>query len=233
MLNRLVCGVLVWVAGTSMAHAQFAVIDVAAIQQLVAQVTTLEQQLATAKDHLAQAQLQFQSLSGARGMERLLSSVDRNYLPGSLDELLSVVQAVPNAYGGLTHEVGAAVVANAVLTDGRLQSVGASEREQIDVSRRVAATLQGVTAQALATTSSRFASLQGLIAALAKTGDPKAVFDLQARISAEGLMLQNEQTKLLSLYELVDAQRRVNEQRGRERVVAGHGMFASRFQARP
>ena len=62
-----------------MARAQFAVIDVGAIAQLIAQAQTLEQQLATARDHLAQARADFDSTTGGRGMERLLGGIDRNY----------------------------------------------------------------------------------------------------------------------------------------------------------
>ena len=44
------------------ARAQFAVIDVGAITQLITEVQILEDQLTTARAHLAQAQLEFASL---------------------------------------------------------------------------------------------------------------------------------------------------------------------------
>ena len=56
------------------AHAQFAVIDVASLTQLVSQVQTLEQQLATARGQLTQAQASYQSMTGSRGMEQLLAA---------------------------------------------------------------------------------------------------------------------------------------------------------------
>ena len=59
-------------AVTPIVRAQFAVVDVGAITQLIEQVRTLESELAVARAHLAQAQTAFVSITGTRGMERLL-----------------------------------------------------------------------------------------------------------------------------------------------------------------
>src|SRR5258708_6623174 len=64
----------------SVGHAQFAVIDVGAIVQMVQEVATLAQQLKTAENQLLQAQAEFQAMTGGRGMEGLVSGVNRNYL---------------------------------------------------------------------------------------------------------------------------------------------------------
>src|SRR5438552_19195102 len=71
------------------AHAQWAVVDVGAIVQLVQQVVTMKEQLDTAKSHLTQAQQQYQSMTGGRGMQNLLgmSSQMRNYLPADWAQL--------------------------------------------------------------------------------------------------------------------------------------------------
>jgi hypothetical protein len=50
------------------AHAQFAVIDIASVTQLLAEVQTLAQQLETARSQLSQSQAEFQSITGNRGM---------------------------------------------------------------------------------------------------------------------------------------------------------------------
>ena len=57
--------------------------------------------------------------------------------------------------------------------------------------------------------------------------------DLQARVDAEQVMLQNEQTKQQVLYQGVQAQDWANAQRMRELAVAGHGEFQNRFQPQP
>ena len=215
------------------ARAQFAVIDVGAIAQLIAQAQILENQLTTARDHLAQAQAEFASITGGRGMERLLSGTQRNYLPASWAELQGAMQPTGGAYGALSGGIAATVAANAVLSQQALSLLPADVRAQIEMARRLAALQQNLTRQALANSSNRFASLQQLIDAIPAAEDQKAVLDLQARVNAENSMLQNEQSKLLTLYQLVQAEEHANQQQLRERALAGHGQFATRFQPVP
>jgi type IV secretion system protein VirB5 len=215
------------------ARAQFAVIDVGAITQLITQAQILEDQLTTARDHLAQAQAEFASITGGRGMERLLSGTQRNYLPASWAELQGAMLSAGGLYGALSGGVAATVAANAVLSPQALSLLPADVREQIITGRRLAALQQNLTRQALATTSDRFASLQQLIDAIPAAADQKAVLDLQARVSAESSMLQNEHSKLLTLFQLVQAEEHANRQQLGERAVLGHGQFATRFQPVP
>src|SRR5581483_5439435 len=69
------------------AAAQFAVIDVASLGQLIQQYQTLQQELTTAQTMLTQAQQQYQSMTGSRGMQNLLGGINRNYLPGTYSQL--------------------------------------------------------------------------------------------------------------------------------------------------
>jgi type IV secretion system protein VirB5 len=215
------------------ARAQFAVIDIGAITQLIAQVQILEDQLTTARDHLTQARAEFVSITGGRGMERLLSGTHRNYLPPNWAALQGAMLSAGGLYGALSSGVAATVAANAVLSPQALSLLPADVREQISTARRLAALQQNLTRQALLTTSNRFDSLQQLIDAIAAAEDQKAVLDLQARVGAESSMLQNEQSKLLTLFQLVQAEEHANRQQLRERAVVGHGQFATRFQPVP
>src|SRR6267154_2412727 len=67
----LLCSLLL-LAGVPAVQAQFAVIDVGAIAQMIEQVATMADQLSTARNHLRQAQQEFQAMTGGRGMEQLL-----------------------------------------------------------------------------------------------------------------------------------------------------------------
>jgi type IV secretion system protein VirB5 len=87
--------------------------------------------------------------------------------------------------------------------------------------------------EALATASDRFASIQRLIAAISTAGDQKAILDLQARISAELGMLQNEQTKMQVLYQATQAEESSLRQQALERAIQDQGIFATRFQPVP
>lgn len=223
----------VWLLSVSAARAQFAVIDVGAITQLIAQAAILEDQLATARDHLAQAQAEFDSMTGGRGMERLLSGAPRNYLPKSWDELEGAMQSAGGVYGALAGGVAATVTAGAVIPPQILALLPDDVGDQIKAARRLAALQQNLTRQALVTTSERFAALQQLIETIPAAGDQKAVLDLQARVAAEATMLQNEHSKLLVLFQAVQAEEHANERQVRERALVGHGRFAARFQPVP
>ncbi len=215
------------------AKAQFAVIDVGAITQLIAQVELLQDQLTTARAHLAQAQMEFASITGGRGMEQLLRGAPRNYLPTGWADLQAVMQGGGGNFGGLAGGVSATVAVNSILPSQQLALLPPDVRKQIEERRLLTALQQSLTRQALQTTSERFDSLQQLIAAIPAAEDQKAVLDLQARVAAENAMLLNEHTKLLTLSQVVQAQERANQQQMQERALVGHGQFAERFQPVP
>jgi type IV secretion system protein VirB5 len=226
--NRLLAlGTVCLIAGTPAAQAQFAVIDVASIAQLVQQLSTMAQQLTTMQNALRQAQQQYQSLTGDRGMENLLSGTARNYLPTDWVSLQAAVTQTGSAYPALAAAIQAAINANAVLTPQQVAALSAPERAQLLAERQSVATLQATTQQALATTSSRFASIQQLISAIGAAHDAKAILDLQARVSAEQGMLANDQTKLQVFYQAAQAQQWAIQQRNREQSITGIGSLRS------
>jgi type IV secretion system protein VirB5 len=219
--------------GAPAAHAQFAVIDVAAVTQLLSQVQQLEQQLATARSQLTQAQAEFQAMTGSRGMQTLLGATVRNYLPPDWATLQGVRQgagAAGGAYPALLAELTRAASANAVLSATQLRALPVPAAQSLQAGRESAALLESLTHEALANSSQRFAGLQQLIDTIGSARDQKAILELEARIGAEAGMLQNEQTKLEELYQGAQAEQWANAQRTRELIVAGHGQFAGRFQ---
>ncbi len=226
---------LIAVSVAPLARAQFAVIDAANISQMLAQAQVLEAQLATAHDHLAQAQHEFQSISGPRGMERLLTGVTRNYLPKDWSELDQLLQGADSGGRGstLSTQVQAAAKQIAALSPSRLAGLTPAMQRLIGADRSAAALAQVVARAALAATSERFAALQQLIDAIHGATDQKAVLDLQARIGAEQNMLQNEQTKLQVLYQASQANRWASEAHEREQSLAWQGQFDTRFRPTP
>jgi len=235
-LNRrfLVVCLLVSMAVTPAARAQWAVIDVPAIAQLVQEVQTMQQQLATARNQLQSAQQAVQAMTGDRGMQLLLGSITRNYLPANWTQVANVMQGrTPGGYSALSAEVRSAMAANAVLSPQRLALLSPQDQQQIVAARQASAMQQALSHEALANASARFASIQNLIAAISMAGDQKAILDLQARISAELGMLQNEQTKMQVLYQATQAQESANRQQARERAIQDQGRFETRFQPVP
>jgi type IV secretion system protein VirB5 len=214
------------------ARAQFAVIDVASLSQLISEVQVLEQQLATARGQLTQAETEYQSITGARGMGRLLTGTARNYLPPDWATLQGALQGSAR-YPRLAADLQSAVNAAGVLSIQQLAALSPAASAQLQQRRQTVALLQSLSHESLANSSSRFAAVQELIDAIAQASDQKAILELQARIAGEEDMLQNEHTKLQVLYQGVQAQDWANAQRVRELAIAGHGQFDTRFQPQP
>lgn len=216
------------------ARAQWAVIDVGAIAQLIQQLQAMERQLTTSRGQLLSAQQALQAMTGDRGMGNLLSGTQRNYLPTNWAQLIGALQGQhTGTYAGLSSSVQNNVTANSVLSPQQLATLSPSDQQQIQAARQWSALQQAVAQAALANASGRFAAIQTLIAAIPAAKDQKASLDLQARISAELGMLQNEQTKLQVLSQAMQAQESSLREQASERAIAGQGSFATRFQPVP
>ena len=201
------------------ANAQWAVVDVGAIAQLIQQIAKMEQQLTTMQAHLRQAEQEYQSITGDRCMENLLSVTVRNYLPSDWQTLQAAVTQTSSSYPALSAAAQSSLNSNAVLTSQQLAGMSPVERAQVVAARQSVAMLQATTSQALTTVSSRFATIQQLITAIGGARDQKAVLDLQARISAEQGMLANDQSKLQVIYQAAQAQQWAQQQRNREQAI--------------
>jgi Skp family chaperone for outer membrane proteins len=226
MRSRLILSVLLIglpLAGIRPAHAQFAVIDVASIVQLVQEVEQLQQQVETAKSQLAQAQSEYAAITGNRGMQQLLSGTVRNYLPSDWTQLAQVLQGSAGSFPTLNADVNALLSANSVLTASQVAQLSTLQQTQLLNARQSPALLQAMARAALQNSSDRFASLQQLITAIGTAVDQKGSLDLTARIAAEEGMLQNEQTKLQSLYQVAQSQEWARAQRAREQAIADQG----------
>jgi type IV secretion system protein VirB5 len=223
-----------WVGAAPAARAQWAVVDAPAIVQLIQEVQTMSQQLETARAQLLSAQQSLQAMTGNRGMGGLLSGTQRNYLPSNWSQVTGALsRSGTNGYGGLSSDVQNAMTANAVLSPQRLATLAPADQQQILAARQWNAMQQALSHEALANTSSRFAAIQSLIAAMSTALDQKASLDLQTRISAELGMLQNEQTKLFVLSQATHAQESSLRQQALEQAIVEHGRFETRFQPIP
>jgi type IV secretion system protein VirB5 len=216
------------------AQAQWAVVDAPALVQLIQQVKSMQQQLEMAANQLQSTQQALQAITGSRGMAGLLGGTNRNYLPVNWTQVINASQGSgTGGYTSLSSDVQSAITANAVLSPQRLAALSPADQQLIQASRQWSAVQQALAHEALANSSSRFAAIQSLIAAISTAADQKAILDLQARISAELGMLQNEQTKNQVLYQATQAQESAIRQQALERVIEGQGSFATRFQPAP
>jgi type IV secretion system protein VirB5 len=205
------------------AQAQFAVIDIGAITQLLIEVQQLEQALRVAQSTLAQSQQAYSAITGGRGMQLLLSGINRNYLPGTWTQLMGAQTGAGGVYGALGSDVTATIQRNAILTPTNTASFSAAENEQLTARRGAVALQESLTRQELANVSQRFASIQALINAIPTATDEKGILDLQARIQVEQGMLQNENSKLYVLYEAAQSQAQTERARADEQAIADIG----------
>jgi type IV secretion system protein VirB5 len=219
--------VFVAVVAAPQAQAQFAVIDVGAIAQLIQQVATMRDQLMTAKDQLDQARDALNSMRGRRGMEGLLSGEERNYLPADWPEWERTLQQATREYRALSRDLDRIMRANEVLTPDYVARWTPDQRERFLESRRSAAAMQMMSRKALESTSARFDSIEQLVRAIGSAADQKAILDLNARIAAEQAMLQNEHTKLGVMYEAMRAEETARKQRARELAIQARGSLRS------
>ena len=229
-MHKLIAVLVMFVIGaftTPVAHAQWAVVDVGAIAQLVQQVAKMEEQLSTMQAHLRQAEQEYQSITGDRGMQNLLSGTVRNYLPADWQSLQDAITQTTSAYPALAASIQSSLARNAVLTPQQLARLSPTERDRITSARQSVAMLQATTEQALGTISSRFATIQQLISAIGSARDQKAILDLQARIAAEQGMLANDQSKLQTVYQVAQSQQWALQQRNREQAISDIGSLRS------
>ena len=205
------------------AHAQFAVIDIGAITQLITEVEQLDEQLTVMHDELEQARAAYAAITGGRGMELLLNDLARNYLPEDWNELTQALEGAQGAYAALARDVNATVTRNAVLSDAALAQLSGPARASLIARRRGVALHEALARAALVNTSERFARIQELINAIPAATDQKAVLDLQARIAAEQGMLANEASKLQVLYQAAQVEANTVRQRADEQAIADIG----------
>jgi len=209
--------------GPPKAHAQFAVIDVGAIQQLLIQVQQMQQTIQLAQQQLGQAQQAYAAITGGRGMQLLLNGVVRNYLPMNWAQLLSAANGGGGIYGALGADITATIQRNAVIDPAITANFSPAILAQLQARRSSVALTEALTRAELANVSARFAAIQTLTDAIPSAFDEKAILDLQARIQVEEGMLQNESSKLRILADAARSQAQTERARADEQAIQDIG----------
>jgi type IV secretion system protein VirB5 len=165
-------------------------------------------------------------------MAQLLGGTVRNYLPANWTQVTGALQGRGSS-SALSSDIQILMTANAVLTPQRLATLSPGGQQLVLANRQWGAMQQALTREAFANASSRFAALQSLIASIPTAADQKGILDLQARISAELGMLQNEQIKMQMLTQSTQAQQLSLNQQAKEQTLDDQGRFETRFQPVP
>ncbi|MDF0606782.1 P-type DNA transfer protein VirB5 [Neisseriaceae bacterium TC5R-5] len=192
----------------NVAHAGIPVIDTSNLAQAVLQVQAWAQQYAQMAQQVQQLQQQYNSITGNRNMGSLVNnSASRQYLPADYATILN--QGVGN---------WAAIRQAAQKFDTSMTSLAAnSDTAQAFQQAAKQAALNRATAEAAySTASKRFSDIQVLLDKVNNAPDLKDIADLQGRIQAEQVMMQNEANKLQMLQQLASAQRDLQIQQNKE-----------------
>jgi|SRR5579859_62855 len=215
------------------ARAQVVVYDPAAVTQLIQQAQTAISQLEQLQAQLSQGERLFVSLNQLSDVNAIASELSA---PGLRSFLPDAQQYVAAAQGDLAtlNQIGQQALAirqaNRLYTPPDGDAIGADLEAAGARSARDLAAGQAV----IAASTSRLQGLQELQAALGATANPRAVFDLQARIGGEQAMIANDQMRLQGLAMTQDAENRVGQQRAAERAAAARSarmaIYKSGFQ---
>lgn len=177
------------------------VIDVSSLTQQILQVQHMLNQIEQLKSQLETANKELDSMSGVRGLGNVIDSA---------------------------YDTAVNVDPNQVLNDAGIR--GASEHgltgdvaDLYDSGNQNTATWLGQSQKSLEQAQERFSELTGLVAEVNNSPDQKDVLDLQARIGAEQVMLQNEMAKLSMLRSQAEANQAMHNQRVQQMTVESSG----------
>lgn len=176
------------------------VIDGANLAQAIQQVTAWAEQY-------KQMQQQIRNTSGVRNMGNIASTA-RTYLPVEYQTMLN------QGIGAWESIYNAAKIFDINMT--RLASTSDTAQAFTGIAQQ-AAINRAAAEEAYRTAGKRFESLQVLMDRINAAPDDKDIQDLQARIQAEQVMMQNETNRLHTLSMLAQAQRDLAMQQAAER----------------
>jgi len=199
-------------AGLTAGHSAHAsgipVIDGANLAQAIQQLTAWSKQYQQMVEQIQSMQRAYENVSGIRNMGDLVNNPTlRQYLPAEYQQILS------QGVGQWEAIRNAAKTFDIAFTSLSASSDAAKAFEQV---ANQAAINRATAEEAYNTASQRFSDIQVLLDKVNSAPDAKDVADLQARIQAEQVMMQNEANKLQMLSQLSSAQRDLQSQQIRE-----------------
>lgn len=173
-------------AGASMqVSAQMAVIDPAVLGEAVKQVKAWSDQYKQMSTQIDSLNLQIKSMTGDRGMSRLLPATAQ-VLPSdwaqSMSSLSTLAQQIRQS--------------QAILRPDQVAKLSPDLQAFLAQAQNVSAANQAMAQVAFNDAAMRQSRLNTLVDTLAKTDDPKAAYDLANRIAIEHAQLTKDQDQL-------------------------------------
>jgi type IV secretion system protein VirB5 len=215
--NRLVALLAVfalhWFVGAGSALAQgIPVIDVANLVNTARNIVEWKNQLVAMKNQLDQAKQTYESLTKARNLSSIFNNPAlNNYIPPEFRNVYNQVK-----YGGY---YGMTWGARNIRDQNRIYDCNAQDYWRMIMCNRQAnkaAQDQDFAMQSFELARSRIGQIEGMMYRAGQTQDQKELAEVQARISAESAMIQNELTKMEMFKVVSETEDRLLAQQKRE-----------------
>lgn len=227
MKKRVLSGLLAASLLASTAHAGIPVTVVADVPsqmnqvqnyaQMLKEYATLMEQLEQMKQQFAQMEKDYQSITGTRNLGQILNNPEfKQYLPDNWQQVYSSIRN--NGYKGLTGTAKALRDASKVF-DACTNIQDRTEKQICEASSVKPAQDQAFALDTFKKSAQRTEQIEGLMARINSTTDPKSIAELAARIQAEQAMLQNEQTKMEMYLASSQAEQNLIKQQAEEAIA--------------
>lgn len=177
------------------------VIDVSSLTQQLLQVQHMLSQIEELQHQLETANTTLDRMSGSRGLANVVNT--------AYDTALNVD---PDA-----------VLANAGIKSAAVHGLTGDLADLYNIGNQNTATWLAQSQKSLEQSQERFNDLTGLVAKVNTSPDQKDILDLQARISAEDVFLQNEQAKLAMMRSQAEANQAMQGKRIQQMAIESVG----------
>lgn len=157
---------------------------------------------------LALSQEEKEATTGPRGMSALARTPE-SYIPLNWQETLALMEEPGSGLGGLAEQIRQRA---SKLDEAYFANVDPALKADLDREMRGAAAGIAMNATVYDASEMRQEKLNELADRIEEAEDPKAIWDLQARIGVENGMLLNELIRLQSVNAMVENQHRLNAQ---------------------
>ena len=201
--------------GGNAAHAGIPVLDVANLAQAVQQVLSWKQQYDQMVQQYQQMQSQYNSLTGSRNLGDILNNpLLQGVVPADVATVFNGLNQ--GGYSGLTS--AAQGIRNAAMKYN-CENMTGDTQIACQAALNTNAQAQAYQQSALQLITQRVSQIQSLQSQINTTQDPKAIAELQARITAENTQVSNDANRIAVMQALAQSQRLAADQALREQTM--------------
>jgi type IV secretion system protein VirB5 len=214
-------------AGMSQAHAGIPVIDGANLAQAIQQVLAWSQQydqmvqsIQTLHAQYAQLENTFNVMTGNRGLGTLLNTIadqaTRRYLPEAGTQIDQLASGEVPGYSDLQSTVASI---RSTISSMPAGSLPANALAALNSQLNALATHKALGQAAYSSAEQRFSDTENLIATIGTADDPKAIAEMNARLTAQQALVANEATKVQALAYMQRVSELEQQQVGNEAIA--------------